>query len=259
MPKFAANLSLLFTDLPFLDRFSAAAAAGFRAVECQFPYESPADEIAARLQQWNLELVLFNLPPGDWAAGDRGLAAVNDQSTAFTRSLALALDYARICKTGRLHVMAGIADSADKSVMMTYRTNLAAAADELARHGITLLIEPINRQDMPGYFLSDFLLAAELIASIGKSNLRLQFDIYHRQMICGDVIHGLRDLLPIIDHIQVAGVPGRHEPAACELDFPTLFAEIDGLGYGGFIGCEYRPLTTTTAGLAWLKPYLPSA
>jgi len=256
MPTFAANLSLLFTELPFLDRIDAAAAAGFPAVECQFPYEVTAPALAARLQQQQIPLILFNLPAGDWSRGDRGLAALPAQRETFRQSLHQALDYARQCRASRLHVMAGIADPADKAAMMTYRANLAEAAELAAAADITLLIEPINRQDMPGYFLSDYHLAAELIETIGAANLRLQFDLYHRQRICGEVIDCLRQLMPVIGHIQVAGVPGRHEPVDCELDFPTIFAEIDRLGYRGYIGCEYRPIGTTSAGLGWLKPYL---
>ena len=258
MPKFAANLSLMFSELPFLERIAAASAAGFHAIECQFPYEVEAAAIASELRQSAIDLVLFNLPPGDWTRGDRGLAALANREAEFRQSLSQALAYAQACRTKCLHAMAGIADRADRSAMRTYRDNLAYAADYLAPHGVSLLIEPINQHDMPGYYLSDFDHAAELIDLIGSPQLRLQFDIYHRQRICGEVIAGLRDLLPLIGHIQVAGVPGRHEPAQCELDFPTIFAEIDRLGYDGFIGCEYRPRGTTAAGLDWLKPYLAS-
>jgi hydroxypyruvate isomerase len=257
MPSFAANLSLLFTELPFLDRFAAAAKVGFRKVECQFPYDCAAAEIAAKLRHLELQLVLFNLPPGDWAAGDRGLAALSARQDEFRRSIELAITYARTCNTSKLHALAGIADPHDRQSLVAYRDNLAFAADRLAAESMTLLIEPINRRDMPGYFLSDFQLAADLIQEIGRRNLQLQFDIYHRQMICGDVIHGLQQLMPIIGHVQIAGVPGRHEPTSCELDFPTIFTEIDRLEYDGDIGCEYRPRGETAAGLGWLSPYLP--
>jgi hydroxypyruvate isomerase len=257
MPNFAANLSMLFTELPFLDRFDAAAQAGFRHVECQFPYDFTAAEITARLQYLDLNLVLFNLPPGNWADGERGLAALSTQQTAFRQSIELAIAYAQACRTSRLHALAGIANPLDHESLETYRDNLNYAAHRLTTEGMTLLIEPINRHDMPGYFLSDFDFAADLIQTIGRSNLQLQFDVYHRQMICGDIIKGLRKFMPIIGHIQIAGVPGRHEPVACELDFPTIFAEIDALGYGGYVGCEYRPRAGTVDGLDWLSPYLP--
>ncbi|HVJ40870.1 MAG TPA: 2-oxo-tetronate isomerase [Dongiaceae bacterium] len=256
MPKFAANLSLMFTELSFLERFDAAADAGFTAVECQFPYEAAADSVAERLQRHAIELVLFNMPPGNWAAGDRGLATLSERKSEFKEGVATALDYARVCGSKRLHLMAGIGDPTDAAAVDSYRANLAYAAELSARDGVTVLIEPINRRDMPGYFLSDYELATELISTIGSDSLRLQFDIYHRQMICGRVLDGLRELLPIVGHIQIAGVPGRHEPCNGELDFPTIFAEIDRLGYDGFIGCEYRPRAETSAGLGWLAPYL---
>ncbi len=257
MPRFAANLSLLFADLPFLDRLDAAAAVGFRSVECQFPYDNDAVDVAARLQALDLAMVLFNLPPGNWANGDRGLAAITSRQIEFRQSVSTAIAFARTCGTQQLHALAGIADPQDGAALATYQDNLKFAADRLAAEGMTLLIEPINRRDMPGYFLGDYHLAADLIRTIGMSNLRLQFDIYHRQMICGDVITGLREMMPIIGHVQVAGVPGRHEPTGCELDFAMIFAELDRLGYREHVGCEYRPQGETAAGLGWLSPYLP--
>lgn len=259
MPKFAANLSLLFTELPFLERFDAAARAGFRAVECQFPYDVDAASIANELRQSDLSMVMFNSPPGNWANGDRGLAALPSRQAEFRRSLSSALTYARLCGTRQLHVLAGIANSSDQDAKSTYRANLTYAAELLAAEEMILLIEPINQRDMPGYFLSDFQLAIELIQTVGLSNLRLQFDIYHRQMICGDVITGLRAAMPMIGHIQVAGIPGRHEPIDCELDYATIYAELDRLGYRGHIGCEYKPSGSTMDGLAWLSPYLPQS
>lgn len=256
MPRFAANLSLLFTELPFLDRFEAAADAGFTAVECQFPYEVAAHEVAERLRRHKIEPVLFNMPPGNWAAGDRGLAALPERQGEFKESVGTALRYARSCGCKRLHAMAGIAEPTDAATLSTYRANLAYAAEVAARDEVTVLIEPINRRDMPGYFLSDYERAADLISAIGSDALRLQFDIYHRQMICGRVLDGLRELLAVIGHIQIAGIPGRHEPDGSELDFSVIFAEIDRLGYDGFIGCEYRPRSTTSAGLGWLSSYL---
>jgi hydroxypyruvate isomerase len=257
MPKFAANISLLFTELPFLDRFAAAAEAGFRAVECQFPYEVSPVSIAGALRQSGLSLVLFNLSPGIWANGDRGLAALASRQDEFRQSVPIAIAYARLCGTTQLHAMAGIADCSDSGATATYRDNLRYAAELLAPEGMSLLIEPINRRDMSGYFLSDFDVAIELIQAMELSNLRLQFDIYHRQMMCGDVIAGLRAAMPLIGHVQIAGVPGRHEPVNCELDYAAIFAELDRLGYRGFIGCEYKPRGSTLEGLGWLSPYLP--
>ncbi|HWU00168.1 MAG TPA: TIM barrel protein [Terriglobales bacterium] len=259
MPKFAANLSLLFTELPFAERFAAAAAAGFTAVECQFPYDLPAEVVAAQLRQLKLDLVLFNAPPGDWSKGSRGLAVSPQQTDAFRQSISTALDYAARTGTKHLHVMAGITDGDRQSTLGLYRSNLAFAAEHAAAVGVTVLIEPLNQYDMPGYFLSDYDLAAELITAIGMPSLRLQFDLYHRQMICGRIIDGLCQFLPLIGHIQVAGVPGRNEPVGGELDFAAIFAEIDRLGYQGFIGCEYRPLQGTVPGLAWIKPHMAAA
>lgn len=255
MPVFAANLTMMFNEWPFLDRFDAAAAAGFAAVEYLFPYEAPPEAIAERLVRNDLQQALFNLPPGDWAAGERGIAALPGRFDTLKANVERALDYAEATGARRLHLMAGLADPADSEAATRYRRSVAYAAERLAEKGIDLLIEPINGRNMPGYFLNDFGAAERLIAELGLANLKLQFDIYHRQIIHGDVTVALGRLLPITGHIQIASVPSRHEPDGEELNYPYLFAEIDRLGYEGFVGCEYTPRGRTLDGLAWFKPF----
>lgn len=254
MPHFAANLTLMFTEHAFLDRFAAAAEAGFSAVECLFPYEHPAELVADRLAAHGLDLVLFNMPPGDWAAGERGLAALPGRFDAMAQGIETALAYARATGTKRLHLMAGLTDRRDGAAMEAYRRSLRHAAGRLAGHGIDLLIEPINRRSMPGYFLDDVEAAADLVAELqgeGLSNLKLQFDVFHAQILHGDVTHRLARLMPLIGHVQTASVPHRHEPGTGELDDGFVFAELDRLGYAGLIGCEYNPRAGTEAGLGW--------
>jgi 2-dehydrotetronate isomerase len=255
MPRFAANLTMMFTEWPFLDRFAAAAEAGFEAVEFLFPYEHAPEEIAARLERHGLALVNFNLPPGDWAAGERGMAAIAGRETEFRASVEKALVYARATGVGRMHAMAGLVDPADREARAVYARNLRHAAARLAQAGLDLLIEPLNRRDMPGYFLGDFDQAAALIDELGLPNLKLQFDIYHRQILHGDVAAGLRAMFEKIGHIQIASVPSRHEPDAEELNFAFLCDELDRLGYAGHVGCEYRPRADTVAGLSWFVPF----
>ncbi len=253
MPRLAANLSMMFTERPFMARFAAAAAAGFRAVEYLFPYDHPAEAIAEALAASGLNQALFNLPPGDWAGGDRGLAALPDRAEGFRASIAPALAYAEATGARRLHVMAGIAERGDQAARAAYRESLVRLCDAAGAAGITVLIEPINRRDMPGYFLDDFDFAADLIADLGMDNLRLQFDIYHRQVMRGDVLTGLRALMPIIGHVQIASVPDRNEPGRGELDDLRILRELDLLGYAGYVGCEYRPAAGTEAGLGWMR------
>ena len=253
MPRFAANLSMMFTEHAFPDRFKAAADAGFGAVEFQFPYEIPAEDIAGLCESAKVEPVLFNLPPGDWAAGDRGMAALPERASEFRQSVLTALDYAAAIGTQRLHMMAGIADPESADHAAAYRDALRFAADSAAERGICILIEPINGRDMPGYFLDDFDRAADLITGLGHPNARLQFDIYHRQILHGDVLTGLERLLPIIGHVQIASVPGRNEPGSGELDDAGVLSALDDLGYKGFVGCEYRPKAATLDGLGWMK------
>jgi hydroxypyruvate isomerase len=251
MLNFAANLSWLFQEWSFLDRFVAAADAGFTAVEYLFPYDHAPDEIARQLARHGLKQVLFNLPPGDFTAGERGLAGLCGRDQEFRASVETALNYARATATPRLHLMAGIA-SGDLA-LVSYRDAIKFACEAAARHGIDIMIEPINGRDIPGYLMNDFGLAERLIRDLNLPNLRLQFDIYHRQILHGDVTRALEALLPIIGHIQVASVPLRAEPTTGELDDRRVFEALARLGYGGFIGCEYRPANGTLAGLSWMK------
>jgi hydroxypyruvate isomerase len=255
MPRFAANLSMMFTEQPFLDRFDAAAKAGFTAVEFLFPYEHPAEVVGARLKRNGLTQALFNLPPGDWNAGEKGFAALPDRFDDLKKSLETALPYAKATEVKRLHLMAGIADRGDHFAVEAYYKSVAWAAEFFAPHGIDVVIEPINARNVPGYFLNDFLFARDLIKELKIANLKLQFDIYHCQIIHGDVTMRLREMMPIIGHIQIASIPSRNEPDGEELNYPFLFAELDRLGYSGFVGCEYNPRGRTEDGLAWFKPY----
>ncbi len=253
MPKFAANLSMMFTEWPFPDRFDAAAAAGFEAVECLFPYEISPEALAERLSRNRLQQAVFNTPPGNFAAGERGLAIFPERFDELKSAIDRALDYAIAAGVKRLHLMAGNGDRSDHRAETSYRHALRYAAERLAEQGIDLLIEPINRRNMPGYFLNDFGFAEGLIGELGLPNLKLQFDVYHCQILHGDVTMAFRRLLPIVGHVQIASVPSRHEPDDEELNYPYLFAEMDRLGYHGFVGCEYIPRAGTLAGLDWFK------
>lgn len=251
MPRFAANLSFLFTELPFLDRFEAAAAAGFRGVEFMFPYDWPAREIRARLTASGLALVLFNLPPGDWARGERGLAAIADREAEFEKTARLALDYAQALGCPRLHAMAGlIAHGAERA---TFVRNLRAAARLAAPLGVDLLIEPINARDMAGYLLTRTAEARDILADVNEANVGLQLDLYHRHVSEGDVEAAIAEFAPLVRHYQVASPPDRGEPDEGELDYARLFELIDRTGYDGWIGCEYKPRGDTRAGLAWVE------
>lgn len=258
MPRFAANLTMMFTEVPFLDRFAAAAQAGFDAVEYLFPYDHEPQDIAAALSENGLTQALFNLPPGDWAAGERGLAALPDRSADFRASVTTALRYAQATGVRRLHMMAGLADRSDAAASSAYRQALCYACEQAGAVGLDIVIEPINKRDMPGYFLNDFPYAADLIASLNLPNLKLQFDIYHRQILHGDVTKGLQQWMPIIGHIQIAAVPDRHEPGTGELDDFRILRGLDDMGYTGFVGCEYRPAGSTVSGLHWLQAFGPN-
>lgn len=253
MPRLAANLSMMFTEVPFLDRFAAAAAAGFQAVEYLFPYEHPAAELRRRLDDNGLKQALFNAPPGDWAGGERGLAAVPGRQRAFRDGIARALEYAAALDCPLVHVMAGIPPAGTDPVTAAalYATNLAWAAEQAAAAGRRLAIEPINHRDMPGFHLHTVEQGAAVVAALGAERVGLQFDIYHCQITEGDVSKRLEALMPIIAHIQIADVPDRHEPGTGELGWPWLFRRIDALGYAGWVGCEYRPAGETVAGLGW--------
>lgn len=264
MPRFAANLSFLFAELPFLERFGAAARAGFGGVEYLFPYEYAARDIAECLRQHLLEQVLFNLPAGDWAAGERGLACLPGRQAEFVESVERARTYALALGCRRLHCMAGLrpADSDGLELAACYVDNLRHAADRLAPDGIALLVEPINsRIDMPGYWLDDIEQAVQLLDRIGRPNVMLQLDLYHAQIIRGDLARTIGQYFGRIGHVQIADNPGRHEPGTGEINFAFLFNVLDRLGYTGWLGCEYKPLTTTEAGLGWLMQSLsiPSA
>jgi hydroxypyruvate isomerase len=249
MPRFAANLSMMFTERPFMERFDAAAAAGFEAVEFLFPYAHSAVEIRGALDRNGLEMALFNAPPGDWEAGERGLASLAGREAAFRDSIALALDYAVLLRPGRLHIMAGLAEGA--AARAVYIANLAHAAGQAG--DLRLCIEPINNRDMPGYHLNNSTDALAVLDAVGALNLGLQFDLYHAQIMEGDLTRRLERLMPRIAHIQIAGVPDRHEPDTGEVNFPHLFGVLDRLGYEGFVGCEYRPAGRTEDGLEWFR------
>jgi hydroxypyruvate isomerase len=274
MPKFAANLSMMYPELPFLERFEAAAQDGFKAVEYLFPYAWSGEELAARLKTSGLQQVLFNAPPGGtqagsiaqaWDAGDRGAACIPGREQEFRTGVALALDYAQALACPRIHLMAGLVPKdADLAVLRaTYVSNLRWAAAQAAKVGRDVLVEPINTRDIPGFFLNRQDHAHEIIAEVGAPNLKVQMDLYHCQIVEGDVAMKIRKYLPTgrVGHIQVAGVPQRHEPDIGELNYPYLFSVLDELGFDGWVGCEYRPLKGgqaggTSSGLGWLKPYL---
>jgi len=255
--RFSANLSFLFNEVPFLERFGEAAHAGFRAVEFAFAYEYRIAEIVARQREHRLEVVLINAPSGDWAAGDRGLASLPGREHEFTAAIANALQYARAFGCPRIHVMAGVvpegADAAERERRTrTYVRNLRLACAEAASQGVTIMIEPINARDFPGYLLNTQAQAHAIRSEIGAKNLKVQMDLYHAQIVEGDLTEKLRRYLPHIGHIQIAGVPGRHEPDVGEVNYGYLFKVLDELKYDGWVGCEYRPLQGTNAGLAWL-------
>ena len=257
MPRFAANLSMMFNEVPFLDRFALAAKAGFKGVEFLFPYEHPAAEIAARLKDNGLQQVLFNAPAGDFAKGERGMAAIPGKQAAFRESIKLALEYATSLACPRLHIMAGLKPEgvAHDTLTAVYGANLAYAAEECAKVGVKPIIEPINHRDIPGFFLNTTDQAAAIIAAVGPEKLGMQFDLYHCQITEGDVVKRVEKHLPLIAHMQVADTPGRHEPGTGEVNWPFVFKTIDALGFRGWIGCEYRPAGETLAGLSWFAPY----
>lgn len=255
---------MLYPDLGFLDRFAAAARDGFKAVEYLFPYAFDARDIAARLRDNALKQVLFNAPPGDWDGGERGLACLPERAAEFRAGVGKALEYAKALDCPRIHVMAGLVPAGSKreTLYPSYVEQLRWAALEAAKQGTEALIEPINTRDIPGFFLNRQDQAHQVIEDVGAPNLKVQMDLYHCQIVEGDVAMKLRRYLPTgnVGHIQIAGVPERHEPDVGEVHYPYLFAVLDELGYEGWVGCEYRPRTGlqpggTSAGLAWLRPY----
>jgi hydroxypyruvate isomerase len=268
MPKFAANLSMMYPELSFLDRFEAAAKDGFKAVEYLFPYEYESRELAARLAGNGLKQVLFNGPPGRWDAGERGIACLPGREAEFQAGIAKALEYAAALQCPRIHVMAGLVpeDRTRVDLRPTYVANLRQAAATAAKQGIDLLIEPINTRDIPRFFLNRQDHAHEMLAEIGAPNVKVQFDLYHCQIVEGDVAMKIRQYLPTgrVGHFQIAGVPERHEPDVGEMNYPYLFSVIDEVsaqcGWDGWVGCEYRPRLGgqpggTTAGLGWLRAW----
>ncbi len=257
MPRFAASLMMLFTEAPLGERFAMARRAGFRGVECQLPYSLSADDIARRLDATGLEMILLNAPAGDWDGGERGFAALPGREDDFRRSLERGLAYARALNCSRLHVLAGIippgTDRADAE--RTYVANLRVAAARAAADNVRILIEPLNITDAPGYFLNRMDQAAAILRSVDHPNVWLQYDIYHARMTGEPLAETFSAHFARIAHIQVAGVPGRHEPIPSDIPYADLFKLIDDSGYGGWIGCEYRPRAGTNEGLGWFAPY----
>jgi hydroxypyruvate isomerase len=253
MPKFAANLSMLFTEVPFLDRFERAAKSGFTAVEFLFPYAFSAKEIKQRLDANGLKLVLHNLPAGDWDAGERGIACLPDRTDEFRSGVARAIEYATTLGVPQLNCLAGKAPigADDKVLRQTFVTNLKFAAAELKKAGLKQLIEPINTYDIPGFYLNRTAQALSILDEVGADNAFVQYDIYHAQRMEGELAATMQKHLARIGHIQLADNPGRNEPGSGEINYTFLFAHLDRIGYGGWIGCEYKPATTTEAGLGW--------
>ncbi len=253
MPKFAANLSMLFDEVPFLDRFERAAKAGFQAVEFLFPYAHAAQEIRQRLDANGLELVLHNLPAGDWDAGERGIACHPERVGEFREGVARAVAYATALGVGQLNCLAGKAPpGADEATLHeTFVANLRHAAAELDKAGLKLLIEPINTYDIPGFHLNRTAQALAILDEVGADNAFLQYDLYHAQRMEGELAATLQKHLPRIAHVQLADNPGRNEPGSGEINYAFLFAHLDRIGYAGWVGCEYKPATTTEAGLGW--------
>jgi len=257
MPKFAANLTMMFNEVPFTERFAAAAKAGFQGVEFLFPYALPPHEVGHLLKHCALQNVLFNLPPGNWEAGERGIASLPGRESDFRESVAVAIEYAVALGTPRLHAMAGLLPTgADRQQhRIVYIENLRYAAQELARHGRTLVIEPINTRDMPGFFLNSQAEAHAICETVGEPNLKVQMDLYHAQIVEGDLAIKLRKYIQGIGHIQIASVPERHEPDDGEVNYRYLFRLLDELKYDGWVGCEYRPRGRTEDGLGWYRDF----
>jgi hydroxypyruvate isomerase len=253
MPKFAANLTMLFTELPFLDRFAATEAAGFSGVEYLFPYDFEKAALRERLEQHGLTQVLHNLPAGNWAAGERGIAILPDRVDEFRDGVRHGIDYAKALGCRQLNCLVGVAPAgADPFALNEVLSkNLRYAADALAQENIRLLIEPINTLDIPGFFLNGTPQAAQIISDVQSENLFIQYDIYHMQVMEGDIARTLQKHLARISHVQLADNPGRNEPGTGEINYPFLFRHLDAIGYRGWIGCEYKPKTTTVEGLGW--------
>jgi hydroxypyruvate isomerase len=255
MLKFAANLTMLYTEKPFLERFESAARAGFRAVEYLFPYQEDTDGIARALERLKLDQALFNLPAGDWAAGERGIAADPARREEFRRGVTQAVELARRYRCARLNCLVGkrLDSQPETAQWGCLVDNLRYAAQQLDRHGITLLVEPINTYDMPGFFLSTSSRTVRLLDEVGASNVRLQYDVYHMQRMEGNLVATMRQLRERIGHVQIADAPDRHEPGTGEIHFPFVLQQLDGMGYRDFVGLEYRPSGPTDASLRWIE------
>lgn len=257
MPNLAANLSTMFTEVEFMQRFAAAANAGFKAVEYLFPYDYAANDIAKALQDHKLQQVLFNLPAGDWGSGERGNACIPGREDEFRQGVDKAISYAQALQCTRINCLAGRvpADSSDEQIKETYVANVRYAAEQLQAADICLLIEMINTVDVPGYYLTTTAQALDILAEIDHPNVKLQYDIYHMQIMEGDLARTIKNNLQVIQHMQLADNPGRHEPGTGEINYHFLFNWLDEIGYKGWVGCEYIPKTTTEAGLAWLQSH----
>jgi len=255
--KLAANLSMMFNEVPFLERFSAAAACGFKGVEFLFPYEYEPRVVAAALEDGKLTQALFNLPPGDWAAGERGMAAIPGREREFAESIELALEYAGALRCPRVHVMSGLlpADVPVEDCQRVYESNLRLATSRFAQRRVEAVIEPINHRDIPSYFLNTTRQAMAVIERIGAPNLKLQLDLYHAQITEGDLVHHVRDLAGSYTHVQIAGNPDRNEPDFGEVNYAYVLEQLEASGYQGWVGCEYRPKNGTREGLGWAQPY----
>jgi len=258
MPKFSANLSMLFKEVDFLDRFEHAAKAGFKGVEFLFPYEWDKEELQERLRKHNLEMVLHNLPAGHWSSGERGLACLPDRVGEFQQGVGLAIEYATALKCGRLNCLAGIPPVTvpDEKKWETLVSNVRFAAEETQKAGVKLVVEALNSQDMPGFCLSTTEQVLALLKAADHPNARIQYDIYHMQIMEGNLTKTIGQNIEMIGHMQLADVPGRHEPGTGEINFDHIFRFIDGLSYDGWIGCEYNPSTTTEESLHWLTDYM---
>jgi hydroxypyruvate isomerase len=255
MPRLAANLSTLFPEVPFLERFSAAARAGFRYVEYQFPYEWQAEELARRAREAGVQVVLHNLPAGDFGRGERGIACLPGREREFRDSLERAVAYAKAVDCPRLNCLAGLAPP-DRAHFEVLAANVRHAARKLGEAGLQLLIEPINTRTVPGFFLSRSAQAIDVLDAAGEGNAFLQYDFFHMQIMEGDLAKTVERLLGRIGHVQLADVPARNEPGTGEINFEFLLRHLDAIGYSGWVGCEYNPRGDTVEGLKWARPYL---
>ncbi|QIB33324.1 hydroxypyruvate isomerase [Ancylobacter pratisalsi] len=255
MPRFAANLTMLFNEVPFLDRFEKAAEAGFAGVEYLFPYDFAVEDLVAKLKANGLKQVLHNLPAGNWGAGERGIAILPDRVDEFRAGIDKAISYATALECPQVNILAGIAPAGVEREVLhkTFVENLKVAAPKIKEAGLKLLIEPINTRDIPGFFLNYTKQAKAIIEEVGSDNLFIQYDIYHMQIMEGDLARTIEANLPLISHIQLADNPGRNEPGTGEINYEFMFRYLDSIGYAGWVGCEYKPKGDTVAGLGWLK------